>query len=126
MHVSPTVEGEGMCEGQHGDVPAVVVNVGIHKGQVAAVVNDGLHLGHVRVDRLVVDGAQQHTPAIHEAIPPEIQDGFVVIRALTRRLNLVSFVTACHVLSFACTCTRKQPEKCSSDIAKKAFFFFFF
>lgn len=73
VHVSPTVEGEGMREGQHGDVPAVVVNVGIHKGQVAAVVNDGLHLGHGRVDRLVVDGAQQHTPAIHEAIPPAIE-----------------------------------------------------
>lgn len=97
VHASPTVEGEGMCKGQHSDVPAVVINVGIHKGQVAAVVNDGLHLGHVGVDRLVVDGAQQHTPAIHEAIPPGI-DHFVVICAQTRRLNLVSFVTDCQLL----------------------------
>lgn len=76
MCVRPTVEGEGMSEGQHGDVPAVVINVGIHEGQVAAVVHDGPHLGHVSVDRLVVDGAQQHTPAIDEAVAPGI-DHFV-------------------------------------------------
>lgn len=70
---TPTVESEGLGEGQNGDVPAVVVDVGIHKGQVAAVVNDGLHLRHVGVDWLIIDGAQQHTPAIDEAIPPGVE-----------------------------------------------------
>lgn len=72
-----------MGECQHGDVPAVVVNVGVHKWQVAAVVNDGLHLRDVSVDWFVVDGAQQHTPSIYEAIPPGMKP-FVVIYALTR------------------------------------------
>lgn len=69
----PTVESEGLGEGQNSDVPAVVVNVGIHKRQVAAVVNDGLHLRHVGVDWFIIDGAQQHTPAINKAVPPSVE-----------------------------------------------------
>lgn len=69
----PTVESEGLGEGQNSDVPAVVINVGIHKGQVAAVVNDGLHLRHIGVDWFIIYGAQQHTPAINEAIPPSVE-----------------------------------------------------
>lgn len=73
-HASRTAEGERLGEGKNGDVPAVVVDVRVHKGQVAAVVNDGLDLCHVGVDRLVVDGAQQHPPAVQEAIPPSTED----------------------------------------------------
>lgn len=72
VHACPTIEREGLCQGQNSDVPAVVVNVRIHKRQVAAVVNNGLHLRYVSVDRFVVDGAQQHTPAIYKAIAPGI------------------------------------------------------
>lgn len=71
---SRTVEGEGLGEGEDGDVPAVVVDVGVHKGQVAAVVHDGLDLHHVGVDGFVVDGAQQHSPAVEEAVPPRAED----------------------------------------------------
>lgn len=67
-----TVESKGLGEGQNSNVPAVVINVCIYKGQVAAVVNDGLHLCHVGVDRFIIDGAQQHSPAINKAIPPSI------------------------------------------------------
>ncbi len=56
--VCPTVESEGLGEGQNSDVPAVVINVGINKGKVAAVVNDGLHLCHIGVDWFIIDGAQ--------------------------------------------------------------------
>lgn len=53
----PTIESEGLGECQNSDVPAVVINVSIYKGQVAAVVNDGLHLRHVCIDRFIIDGA---------------------------------------------------------------------
>lgn len=69
-----TAEGEWLGEGENGDVPAVVVDVRVHKGQVAAVVHDGLDLCHVGVDGFVVDGAQQHPPAVKEAIPPSTED----------------------------------------------------
>ncbi|TNN47816.1 hypothetical protein EYF80_041959 [Liparis tanakae] len=62
--------GERLAEGQDGDVPAVVVDAGVHEGQVAAVVDDGAHLHHVAVDGFAVDGAEQHAPAVHEAVPP--------------------------------------------------------
>lgn len=68
--VNRTVEGKRLGEGENGDVPAVVIDVCIHKGQVAAVVNEGLHLRHIGIDGFVVDGAQQHTPAVQKAIPP--------------------------------------------------------
>lgn len=71
----PTAESEGLGEGQHGDVPAVVVNAGVHKGQIAAVIHDGLHLCHVGVDWFVIDGAQQHTPAVDRVIPPGEEQG---------------------------------------------------
>lgn len=76
--VSPTIECEGLGEGQNSDVPAVVINVSIYKGQVAAVVNNGLHLRHVSIDWLIIDGAQQHTPAINKAIPPSMENFFLV------------------------------------------------
>lgn len=69
----PTIESERLSEGQDSDVSAVVVNVSIYKGQVAAVVNNGLNLRYVGIDRFIVDGAQQHTPAINKAIPPSIR-----------------------------------------------------
>lgn len=116
--VSPTVEGEGMRECQHGNVPAVVVNVGIHKRQVAAVVNDGLHLRNVGVDRFVVDGAQEHTPAIYKTISPGIKH-WVVIHALVSLSPLSSF-------RLCCTDTRKQPEKSFTCVARKASFLYQF
>lgn len=76
--VCPTIEREGLGEGQNSDVPAVVINVSIYKGQVAAVVNNGLHLRHVSIDWLIIDGAQQHTPAINKAIPPSMENFFLV------------------------------------------------
>lgn len=71
-----TVESEGLGEGQNSNVPAVVINVSIDKGQVAAVVNNGLHLHHVSIDWFIIDGAQQHTPAINKAIPPSMENFF--------------------------------------------------
>lgn len=71
--VWPTVESDGMSEGQNSDVPAVVVNVTVYKGQVAAVVNNGVHLRHVGVDWFTVDGAELHTPAIKKAMPPSVK-----------------------------------------------------
>lgn len=65
----PTIESERLGEGQNRYVPAVVINVGIYKGKVAAVINNGLHLRHVGIDWFIVDGAQQHTPAINKAVP---------------------------------------------------------
>lgn len=120
MLVSRTVEGEGMCECQHGNVPAVVVNVGVHKWQVAAVVNDGLHLGDVSVDRFVVDRAQQHTPAIYEAIPPGIKH-FVVMYAMSRRLNLVSFITAHHLLSSVAQAQENNQRNVEHVLPEKPF-----
>lgn len=55
--VCPTIESEGLGESQNSNVPAVVIDVSIYKGQVAAVVNNGLHLRHVGVDRFIIDGA---------------------------------------------------------------------
>lgn len=72
--LSCTVERERLGEGDNGDVPAVVVYVSIHKGQVAAVVNDSLHLRHIGIDGFVVDGAQQHTPAVKKAVTPSRED----------------------------------------------------
>lgn len=69
-----TVESKRMGEGKNGNVPAVVIDVGIHEGQVAAVVNNGLNLRHVGIDGFVVDGAQQHTPAVKKAIPPSTEE----------------------------------------------------
>lgn len=69
----PTIESERLSEGQDSDVSAVVVNVSIYKGQVAAVVNNGLNLRYIGIDRFIVDGSQQHTPAINKAIPPSIR-----------------------------------------------------
>lgn len=69
----PTVESEGLGEGQNSNVPAVVINVSIYKGQIAAVVNNGLHLCHVGIDWLIIDGAKQHTPTINKAIPPSMK-----------------------------------------------------
>lgn len=37
-------------------------------------VNDSLNLRHVGIDRFVVDGAQQHTPAVKKAIPPSTEN----------------------------------------------------
>lgn len=68
----PTIEGEWLGEGQYSNVPAVVINVSVYKGQVAAVVNNGFHLRHIGVDWFIVDGAQQHTPAINEPVPSNI------------------------------------------------------
>lgn len=65
----PTIESEWLGKSQNSDVPAVVVNVRIDEGQVAAVVNDGLHLRHVGVDWFIVNGAQQHTPAVNKPVP---------------------------------------------------------
>lgn len=73
MQMHRTIESERLSEGQDSDVSAVVVNVSIYKGQVAAVVNNGLNLRYVGIDRFIVDGAQQHTPAINKAIPPSIR-----------------------------------------------------
>lgn len=67
--VCPTIEIEWFGESQNSNVPAVVIDVRIYEGQVAAVVNDGLHLRHVGVDWFVVNGAQQHTPAVNKAVP---------------------------------------------------------
>lgn len=53
----PTTEGERLCEGQNSDVSAVVIDIGINKGQVAAVVNNGLHLCYISIDWFIVDGA---------------------------------------------------------------------
>lgn len=72
----PTIESEGLGEGQHSDVPAVVIDISINKRQVAAVVNNGLHLRHIGIDWLIIDGAQQHSPAINKAIPPVIESFF--------------------------------------------------
>lgn len=71
--VGPTIESEGLGESQNSDVPAVVIDVSIYKGQVAAVVNDGLHLRHVGVDWFIIDGAQENTPAVNKAIPPSME-----------------------------------------------------
>lgn len=79
MDVSPTVERERLCQSQNSNVPAVVVDVSVHKGQVAAVVNNGLHLRHFSITWFVVDGAQQHTPAINKAIPPGMENHFNAI-----------------------------------------------
>lgn len=68
MSACITTEDERLCEGQNSDVPAVVIDVGINERQVAAVVNNGLHLCHISIDWFVGDGAQQDTPAVHEAI----------------------------------------------------------
>lgn len=77
--VNPTVECEGLAEGQNCNVPAVVVNVSIYKGQVAAVVNNGLHLHHFSVDWFIIDGAQQHTPTINKAIPPSMDNFYLFL-----------------------------------------------
>lgn len=71
--VSPTVESEWLGEGQNSNVPAVVINVSINKGQVAAVINDRLHFCHVGVDWFIIDGAQQHTPAINKAVTSSME-----------------------------------------------------
>lgn len=71
-YVCPTIESEGLGEGQNSNVPAVVINVSVYKRQVAAVVNNGLHLCHISIDWFIVDGSQQHTPAINKPIPPSV------------------------------------------------------
>lgn len=67
-----TIEGERLGESQNSNVPAVVINVSVYKGQVAAMVNNGFHLCHIGVDWFIVDGAQQHTPAINEPVPSNL------------------------------------------------------
>lgn len=65
--VNPTIKGEWLCQGQNSNISAVIINVCIYKRQVAAVVNYGLHFRHVGIYRFIIDGAEQHTPAIHNA-----------------------------------------------------------
>lgn len=70
--VCPTIESEWLGEGQNSNVPAVVINISIYKWQVAAVINNSLDLHHVGVDWFIINGAQQHTPAINKAVPSSI------------------------------------------------------
>lgn len=72
----PTIECERVGEGQNSNVSAIVINVSIYKGQVAAVVNNGLHFHHIGIDGFIIDGAQQHTPSINKAIPPNTENKF--------------------------------------------------
>lgn len=80
-----TVEGQRLGEGENGDVPAVVIDVSVHKGQVAAVVDDGLHLHHVGIDGFVVDGAQQHAPAAEKAIAPSTEEASLSLHQYRRQ-----------------------------------------
>lgn len=89
--MTPTVEREGLAEGQNCDVPAVVVNVSVYKGQVAAVVNNGLHLHHFSVGWFIIDGSQQHTPPINEAIPPSMDNFYLFLHK-----HILHFLTIHH------------------------------
>lgn len=94
--VNCTVEGKRMGESQHGDVPAVVIDVCIHKGQVAAVVNNGLNLRHTGIDGFVVDRAQQHTPAVKKAIAPGTEEAYC-----SRTNTATTFCIFCVSLSYS-------------------------
>lgn len=87
-----TVEGQRLGEGENGDVPAVVIDVSVHKGQVAAVVDDGLHLHHVGIDGFVVDGAQQHAPAAEKAIAPSTEEASLSLEPVR---TAVTFSISC-------------------------------
>lgn len=99
-----TVEGKRMREGENCDVPAVVIDVSIHKGQVAAVVNNGLNLRHIGIDGFVVDGAQQHTPAVKEAIPPSAEEAYCPCTNTDGSDNILHFVRLSCLLWEAVCC----------------------
>lgn len=99
--LSRTVERERLGEGENGDVPAVVVDVSNHKGQVAAVVNDSLHLRHIGIDGFVVDGAQQHTPAVKKAVTPSTED---ICSSYTNTDKILYFMLLSGLLREAVCC----------------------
>lgn len=99
-----TVEGKRIGESENGDVPAVVIDVCVHKGQVAAVVNNGLNLRHIGIDGFVVDGAQQHTPAVQKAIAPSTEEAYCSRTNTDGSDNILHFLPLSGLLWEAVCC----------------------
>ena len=104
-----TVEGKRLGEGENSDVPAVVIDVSVHKGQVAAVVNNGLNLRHIGIDGFVIDGAQQHPPAVKKAIPPSAEEA---PRSCTNTRQ-------CEHLAFSCSFLAYSGKQCAAETIQR-------
>lgn len=68
-----TIEGEWCGQAQQGNVIAVLLTIGVHKGPVPTMVHNAGHIHLQPPSGLLRYGTHEHLPAAHHAIPPAKQ-----------------------------------------------------